>query len=129
MALYHCSLIRSRVWSLMKHKDKFTFTSCKNRCHYIPHLTVERKKSVRTNESIPTFEKEITVSFPWLGVHALKRSLHEIAHNQEGTNYTRLIQHVIKMTHSQECSLLTVDPVHMFCHHTVTRRHHQWYNF
>ena len=28
--LYLCSLIRSTVWNLMKHKDKFTFTSCKN---------------------------------------------------------------------------------------------------
>jgi len=74
IVLYLHSLICSRVWSLMKHKDKFTFTSCKYRWHYIPHLTVECKKNVITNESIPTFEKEITTSFGWLGVHVLKRS-------------------------------------------------------
>jgi hypothetical protein len=31
--------------------------------------TVECKKNVITNESIPTFEKEITTSFPRLGGH------------------------------------------------------------
>ena len=30
------------------------------------------------------------------------------------------IQQVIKMTLSQECSLLRVDPVHTFCHHTTS---------
>jgi len=38
------------------------------------HFTVECKKNVITNESIPTFEKEITTSFPRLCVHALKCS-------------------------------------------------------
>jgi len=44
MVLCLLSLICCRVWSLTKHKDKSTFTSCKNRWHYIPHLTVECKK-------------------------------------------------------------------------------------
>jgi len=113
-----CSTVRS----LMKHKDKFTFTSCKHRWHYISHLTAECKKSVRTSESIPTFEKEISTSFPWLGMYILKRSPHQTAENQEGTNYTRLIQLVIKMTHSQECSLLRMDPVCTFCHHTTSTK-------
>ena len=54
-----------RAWSLMKHKAKFTFTSCKNRFHYITHLAVKYKKNVITNESIPPCEKEITTSFAW----------------------------------------------------------------
>jgi hypothetical protein len=37
-------------------------------------LTVECKKYVRTNKSKPTFEKEITTSFPLLCVHVLKIS-------------------------------------------------------
>jgi len=36
----------------------------------------------------------------WLGVHILKRSP-QLAQNQEGTNYTWRIQHVIKMTFSR----------------------------
>jgi len=74
MVLYLLSLICYTVWSLMRHKDKSTFTSCKNRWHYIPHLTVECKKNVITNESITACEKETTTSFPWLGVHVLKCS-------------------------------------------------------
>ena len=34
--------------------------------------------------------------------------------------YTTRIQHIIKMTHSQECSLLRVDTVHIFCHRTIS---------
>jgi hypothetical protein len=44
----------------------------KKRLHYIPHLTVECKENVITNESIPTFEKEIITSYPRLDVHVLK---------------------------------------------------------
>ena len=89
VVLHLHSLKCSRVWSLMKHKDKFTFTSCKYGWHYIAQLSVECKKNVITNKSIPAFQKEITTSFPWLGVHILKRSSHYTAQNQEGTNYTR----------------------------------------
>jgi len=38
------------------------------------------------------------------------------------TNYTTKIQHIIKMTHSQECSLLRVDSVCTFCHHTTSTK-------
>jgi len=38
------------------------------------------------------------------------------------TNYTRRIQHIIKMTHSQECSLLRVESVCTFCHHTASTK-------
>ena len=33
-----------------------------------------------------------------------------------------MIQHVIKMTHSQECSLLRVDPVRTLCHHNMSTK-------
>ena len=106
--LYLHSLICSTVWNLMKHKDKFTFTSCKTRWYYIPHLNVECKKNVITSEFIPTFETEITTSFPWIGVHVLKHSHHLISQNQEGINYARRIQHIIKMTHAQGGSILYI---------------------
>jgi hypothetical protein len=71
MVLYIHSLTHSTVWSLLKHKDKFTFTYCKIRWHYILHLTGESKKNVITSQSTPKFEKELTTSYPWLGVHVL----------------------------------------------------------
>jgi len=75
------------------------------------------------NQRIHTnLEKEITTSFPRLGVHVLKCYPHQKARNQEGTNYARRIQHVIKMTYSQECSLLRVDSVQKFCHHTMSTK-------
>jgi hypothetical protein len=49
IVLYLHSLTCSRVWSLIKHKNKITFTSCRNRWHYIPHLTTECNKTVITN--------------------------------------------------------------------------------
>jgi len=43
-----------------------------------------------------------------IGVHVLKHSHHLIAHNQEGINYARRIQHVIKMTNAQSGSILYI---------------------
>jgi len=123
MVLYLRSLIRSTVRNLMKHKDKFTFISCKTRWHYIPHFTVECTKNIITNEFIPTFETEITTSFPWIGVHVLKHSHHLIAQNQEGINYARRIQYVIKMPHAQGGSILYIlSPLY------VNKKNIQWYN-
>jgi hypothetical protein len=54
------------------------------------------------------------------GVHILKCPPHLTAQNQEDTNYAKRIRHVIKMTQSQEGSLLNVDPASTFfttlCH-------------
>ena len=122
MVLYVHSLICSRAWSLMQHKDKFTFTPCKYRWHYIPHLTCRMQKNVIHNESIPTYEKEITTSFPWLGVHILKCSpirQHRIKKAQiipERSN-TSSKWHILKRAH-----LLRVDPVHTFCYYTMSTK-------
>jgi len=114
--------IISMTWSLMQHKDKFTFTPCKYRWHYIPHLTCRMQKNVIHNESIPTYEKEITTSFPWLGVHILKCSpirQHRIKKAQiipERSN-TSSKWHILKRAH-----LLRVDPVHTFCYYTMSTK-------
>jgi len=123
MVPYLRSLIRSTVWNLMKHKDKFTFISYKTRWHYIPHLTVECTKNVIANEFIPTFEMEIATSFPWTGVCVLKHSHHLIAQKQECINYARRIQHVIKIKHAQGGSIL-----YILSPHYVNKKNIQWYN-
>ena len=74
MVLYLPSLICSRVCSFMRQNDKFTFTSYKNMTLY---TALDRRKIQEKchNQWIPTnIWKEITTSFPWLGVHILKRS-------------------------------------------------------
>jgi len=40
-------------------------------------------------------------------------------HSTESRRHKLYQEHIIKMTHSQECYLLRVDPVHTFCHHTM----------